>query len=239
MQKAACIRHATELAWAAIPNTLRLDKPLSSYNQRHVEIDFLVSTKLNFAHVKFLLELTITPRVPNPGVELLRISADMLSLVVEAIVLKQRLANSGTSLVWKVAYYGLAAAGILCLALLYNTFDRAAPDATPSKTIRDLSVLVAEIETGALLQPEDPNYALLFAAARTMKNLLDRLITNRFTAQTQVPTTIQVAGQRPLRYSDQELIIWDTHGLQDFDPEFWLNLSEHPFLMTPEGELLP
>jgi hypothetical protein len=83
---------------------LRLDKPLSSYNQRHVEIDFLVSTKLNFAHVKFLLELTITPRVPNPGVELLRISADMLSLVVEAIVLKQRLANSGTSLVWKVSY---------------------------------------------------------------------------------------------------------------------------------------
>lgn len=28
----------------------------------------------------------------------------MLSLVVEAIVLKQRLANSGTSLVWKVSY---------------------------------------------------------------------------------------------------------------------------------------
>lgn len=92
-----------EIAWAAIPNTLRLDKPLSSYNQRHVEIDFLVSTKLNFAHVKFLLELTITPRVSNPGVELLRTSADMLSLVVEAIVLKQRLANSGTSLVWKVS----------------------------------------------------------------------------------------------------------------------------------------
>lgn len=147
--------------------------------------------------------------------------------------------KTGNADVLEVAYYGLAAAGILCLALLYNTFDRAAPDATPSKTIRDLSVLVAEIETGALLQPEDPNYALLFAAARTMKNLLDRLITNRFTAQTQVPTTIQVAGQRPLRYSDQELIIWDTHGLQDFDPEFWLNLSEHPFLMTPEGELLP
>lgn len=77
---------------------------MSSYNQSHVEIDFLVSTKLNFAHVKFLLELTITPRVSNPGVELLRTSADMLSLVVEAIVLKQRLANSGTSLVWKVSH---------------------------------------------------------------------------------------------------------------------------------------
>lgn len=53
--------------------------------------------------MKFLLELTITPRVSNPGVQLLLTSADMLSLVVEAIVLKQRLANSGTSLVWKVS----------------------------------------------------------------------------------------------------------------------------------------
>ena len=146
--------------------------------------------------------------------------------------------NDTLANVIKVAYYGLAAAGVLCLALLYNTFDRATPDATPSRSIRDLSVLVAEIETGALLQPEDPNYALLFAAARTMKNLLDRLITNRFAAQLDVPATVEAAGQRPLRYSDEELITWDTYGLQDFDPEFWLNLSEHPFLMSPEGELL-
>lgn len=99
-------------------------------------------------------------------------------------------------------------------------------------------MLVAEIETGALLQPEDPNYALLFAAARTMKNLLDRLITNRFTAHSNMSTTVETAGQYPLRSSVEELNAWDTHGLQDFDPEFWLNLSEHPFLMAPEGNLL-
>ena len=99
----SAIRSAAGLQWAAIPAGLRLDSPLSSYSQRHVEIDFLVSAKLNFAHVRFLLELTITPRVSSPGIELLRTSADMLSLVVEAILLKQRLANSGTSLVWKVS----------------------------------------------------------------------------------------------------------------------------------------
>lgn len=71
-----------------------------------------------------------------------------------------------------------------------------------------------------------------------MKNLLDRLITNRFTAQLAMPTTVEAAGQHPFRCSDQEFVPWGTHGLQDFDPEFWLNLSEHPFLMTPEGELL-
>jgi hypothetical protein len=137
----------------------------------------------------------------------------------------------------QVAYYGLAAAGVLCLALLYNTFDRAAPDATPSKTIRDLSVLVAEIETGALLQPEDPNYALLSGAARTINNLLDRLISNRFTAQVDTQTITDFSIKQPLRYSDEELDMWDVHGLQDFDPAFWLNLSEHPFLMTPEGNV--
>lgn len=285
------------MAWAAIPATLTLDNPLSSYNRRPVEIDFLVSTKLNFAHVKFLLELAIEPRMSNPSIELLRTSAEMLSLVVEAIVLKQRLANSGTSLVWKVryfhtcndplvdfkiqmacfrlllqvspilsqvvlcitqrlyslhdvtqklaeeesnnpqvAYYGLAAAGVLCLALLYNTFDRAAPDVTPSKSIRDLSVLVAEIETGTLLQAEEPNYALLSAAARTIKNVMDRLISNWFAAPTDPQPSINAAEQYPLQLNDNALTSWEMHGLQDFDPEFWLNLSEHPFLTTPEGQ---
>ncbi|KAJ4343366.1 hypothetical protein N0V95_006700 [Ascochyta clinopodiicola] len=179
----------------------------------------------------------MTPRISSPGAELLRISTDMLSTVVEAIVLKQRLANSGTSLVWKVAYYGLAAAGVLCLALLYNTFDRAASDATPSKSVRDLSVLVAEIESGALLQPEDPNYALLSGAARTIKNLLDRLISNKFSAQTFAAPLPDITTQLSLRYNNDELYFWDTNGLQDFDPAFWLNLSEHPFLMTPDGEI--
>lgn len=138
---------------------------------------------------------------------------------------------------YKVAYYGLAAAGVLCLALLYKTFDRAAPDATPSRSIRDLSVLVAEIETGALLQPEDPNYALLSAAARTIKSLLDRLIADKFTTQPDALILTETAAQYPRRYSNEELALWDMHGLQDFDPGFWLNLSEHPFLLSPESEL--
>ncbi|KAF2025160.1 hypothetical protein EK21DRAFT_104174 [Setomelanomma holmii] len=167
------IRATAEVEWAALPAAFRLDKSLSSCDERPVELDFLVSTKLIFAHIIFLLELNMTPRISHPGAELLRLSADMLCVIIEAIVLRQRLANSGMSLVWKVAYYGLAAAGVLCLALLYNTFDLANSDATPAKAIRDLGVLVAEIEAGAFVQPEDPNFALLSGAAHTIKNLLD------------------------------------------------------------------
>lgn len=97
------IRMAAETQWAAMPVSLCLHGTLSSQERVPVELDFLVSARLNFAHVIFLLELTITPRVSHPSAELLRISADMLSVVVEAMVLKQRLANSGTSLVWKVS----------------------------------------------------------------------------------------------------------------------------------------
>ncbi|KAF2020495.1 hypothetical protein BU24DRAFT_445707 [Aaosphaeria arxii CBS 175.79] len=235
LQRANHIRNAVATQWSEIPAKLRLDKPLCEYDRPHVEIDFLASAKLNFAHVRFLLELTITPRVSSPSSELLRTSADMLSLVVEAIVLKERLANSGTSLVWKVAYYGLAAAGVLCLALLYNTLDRAALHTTPSKVIRDLSVLVAEIEMGALLHPEDPNYALLSGAAYAIKNLLDRTIANRFANHVDAQVLPEATALSPGRCSDVELNDWSTHGL-DFDPAFWLNLSEHPLLLTPEGE---
>lgn len=96
-------------------------------------------------------------------------------------------------------------------------------------------MLVAEIETGALLQPEDPNYALLSGAAHTIRNLLDRLIANKFAAQ--LETQLVTDTPPPLRYTNDGLEYWDTHGLQDFDPAFWLNLSEHPFLVAPEGEL--
>lgn len=81
-----------------------LENPLISYDRRPVELDFMVSTRLNYAHVMFLLRQTLAHRVSEPDAELLAISADMLSLVVEAVVLKDRLANSGTSLVWKESF---------------------------------------------------------------------------------------------------------------------------------------
>lgn len=136
----------------------------------------------------------------------------------------------------QVAYYGLAAAGVLCLALLHKTFDHVAPATSPSKIIRDLSVLIAETETGALLQLEDPNYVLLSGAVRTIKDLLDRLIANRFIVHADIQSAAAFSTQPP-EYNGEELNFWDVHELQDFDPAFWMKLSEHPFLMTPAVDL--
>ncbi|KAF2498736.1 hypothetical protein BU16DRAFT_303618 [Lophium mytilinum] len=74
-----------------------------SYDRRAVELDFMVSARLNYLHVMFLLRLTLGLRISEPDAELLVVSAEMLSLVAQAVVLKHRLVNSGTSLIWKAS----------------------------------------------------------------------------------------------------------------------------------------
>lgn len=66
-----------------------------------------MSSKLNHLHVLFLLRLALVGRLPEPDPRLIAISVTMLRLVVEAIMLKDHLANSGTSLVWKVSYLAM------------------------------------------------------------------------------------------------------------------------------------
>lgn len=64
----------------------------------------MVNMKLNYLHVRFLLWLALfNPMTMDPNLELVSISMDMLSLVVETIMLKDQIINSGTSLVWKVS----------------------------------------------------------------------------------------------------------------------------------------
>ncbi|EKG15158.1 hypothetical protein MPH_07604, partial [Macrophomina phaseolina MS6] len=101
IRKAREIQADAEVQWAALPQHFRLEGSLKTCDRRPVERDFLVSTRLNHLHVLFLLRLALVHRTSEPDARLLVISANMLNLVMEAVVLKDRLANSGTSLVWK------------------------------------------------------------------------------------------------------------------------------------------
>jgi hypothetical protein len=90
--------------WNVVPETCRLTCNLKTCDRRPVERDFMVNMKLNYLHVRFLLWLAlINPLTMDPNPELVSISMDMLSLVVETIMLKDQIINSGTSLVWKVS----------------------------------------------------------------------------------------------------------------------------------------
>lgn len=62
----------------------------------------MASARLNHLHVLFLLQLTLTRHVAQADDQLLSLSSEMLGVVIEAAVLKERLVYSGTGLVWRV-----------------------------------------------------------------------------------------------------------------------------------------
>lgn len=63
----------------------------------------MVSARLNYLHVMLLLQLALDCST-LPGAQLLEAAAEMLTITIDAIVTRHRLANSGTSLVWKVSH---------------------------------------------------------------------------------------------------------------------------------------
>jgi hypothetical protein len=137
-----------------------------------------------------------------------------------------------------VAYYGLAAAGIICLSLLKQSTIASNSGTSKAQMIQDLNVLVAVVETGVFTHPIDPNYALLSRATLTIKSLLRRLLT-RDTRQLANVAETNTLVQDPADITPATWNIWDNQHLQDFEVDFWLNLAEHPFLIETPTESLP
>ncbi|EME78214.1 uncharacterized protein MYCFIDRAFT_145138 [Pseudocercospora fijiensis CIRAD86] len=220
--------------WNSLPSPHRLESPLYLCNTRSpVERDFLVSARLNHLHILFLLEVTLLPRAYDPGIELVKISAKMLHVAAEAIVMKQHLANSGTGLVWKIAYYSLPAAGIICLSLLNRSIAMSEGETSISQVIQDLSVLVAHLESGVLIDHGEPNYALLSGATATVKGILGRVL-SPFAKELHHTTHRPTAPADVLGAEDLDPWLASTaeqNALENFELDFWLHLSEHPELV--------
>ncbi|PSN72388.1 hypothetical protein BS50DRAFT_485249 [Corynespora cassiicola Philippines] len=240
VQKAQTIQSRAEAQWAALPAHFRLTTPLKSHNCSPLERDFLASARLNYLHIHFLTSLSLQQHMPEPDAPLISISARLLAVVSESIIAKQTLVNSGTSLVWKVVYYGLAAAGIVCLSLLHLPFPVVGEaEVSVAKVIQDLHVVVAEVESGTLVREEDPNYALLSRAALTIKSLLERILSRELGrgggvgagAGAGAEGAGDMGVQMPVLAGDEEWRPWDSYDLQDFEEGFWTNLAGHPFLV--------
>ena len=74
---------------------------------------------------------------------------------------------------WKLIYYGLPAAGIVCLYLL----DRPRfSEISRTKALQDLNNIVAQIESRAYVDTDDPNFDLLEKAAKTMQAIIEKLL---------------------------------------------------------------
>ncbi|KAL6874613.1 hypothetical protein HDV57DRAFT_237261 [Trichoderma longibrachiatum] len=219
------LRLKIDQQWQDLPPHYRLTTSLKDCPLGPFARDFLAGARLEYLHTHFLLGFLSQRKVAEPDEALLRTASEMLSIVVETIILRDRTANSGTCLIWKVAQYGLPAAGIISLALLNST----APDSrqfSRSKMIQALSVLVAEITIGSWIQPGEPNFALFSQATRTIQSLLDSL------------TALKV----PSEASDSQQLL-GTDGTDNWDPyinsqswelemDFWASLAEHPTLVN-------
>lgn len=90
------------LQWSSLPQHFRLEGPFKAYDRDPVELDLLLAVKLNHLHVVFLLQFALLRKVAEPNADIAKISAEMLGLIIEALLLRDRIIDSSTSLVWKV-----------------------------------------------------------------------------------------------------------------------------------------
>ncbi len=96
------IRETIATHWRAVPAELRLEHDLTLCHRTPIERDLPAAVRMQHLHVHFLLELALAGRVSEPPGSLLKAAADLLHLVVQAVVLKQHLMSSGTQLTFKV-----------------------------------------------------------------------------------------------------------------------------------------
>jgi hypothetical protein len=96
------ISRRTDEQWQALPAHFRLKGNLNGCTASSFERDFLLSTRLNHLQVKFLLQFVSLDSLAQPDEVIVTIAQQMLSLVVQGILQREYLANSGTGLVWKV-----------------------------------------------------------------------------------------------------------------------------------------
>lgn len=101
--------------------------------------------------------------------------------------------------------------------------------------LQNLTVLVNEINLGAVVATGDPNHELCMRATQTIQSLLD-------TAMAAQPLGGYSEPGPPL--TDQSLNTglmgdwtpWINAEPWDFELDFWTNLAEHPLLLGNELE---
>ncbi|KAF2994882.1 hypothetical protein E8E14_003000 [Neopestalotiopsis sp. 37M] len=231
-EKTIDLRDKVENQWLALPSHFKLHGSLKDCALSPFERDFLVNTKLDYLHTRFLLDLASLRNIAEPDDSLLDTARSMLTLVVEAVVLRNRLVNSGTCLIWKVAFYGLPAAGIVSLALLKVSTIHSIELSHRSEMLQNLTVLVNEIRLGAVAGTEDPNFDLFTQATHTLQSLLDSVMPVN---HSQGPAETNLTPADPSLSVDRvgEWAPWANAEPWEFELDFWANLAEHPMLERP------
>lgn len=100
-----------------------------------------------------------------------------------------------------------------------------------AQVIRDLGIVVTEVDLGTIVRPMEPNYALLSRATDTIKKFLIRFHTQDRQADPSQGLNIL----QPMPEGNQ----WDLQSQLepwDFEINFWDYLAEHPSMFNPGPE---
>ncbi|CAG8362044.1 unnamed protein product [Penicillium salamii] len=229
-QKANAVREKAAIQWAKLPSEFKLSSTLKECSGDAFKRDMLASMRLDQLHVIFLLHLSFIDSLTEPDPSIIDVSDQMLGLVIETILLRDQLVFSGTSLVWKIAHYGLPAAGVILLSMLKQGHMLNEARASRSKTLMNLGIFVAQVQVGSIVRRGDPNYALISKATQAIERFLDSVHRDGSQVPAQPPS-------HPVDNGD-----WDTffsQDLCDFETVFWDNLADHPSLLASDHALPP
>lgn len=95
-----------------------------------------------------------------------------------------------------------------------------------SQVIRDLGIVVTQVELGTVVQPMEPNYALLSRATDTIKKFLIRFHSQDRQAGPQGQNIPQTMPEGSFWDLQSHLEPWD------FEINFWDSLAEHPSMFN-------
>ncbi|PIB01379.1 hypothetical protein CB0940_02221 [Cercospora beticola] len=206
--------------WSRLPGHFKITDTLPLHD-RHTpyELDLVLDCRLQYLQILFLLY----GGARRDGPEIQGVSEEILSLVVDAVILRDRVVNSGTSLIWKVSNFGLRAAGLIALSLLRvrrGTLVRP----LGKRAVPDLCVIIREIQGGGFVAQGEPNYDLLFRAASSIQRLLNQIIPDLSSPARAIDSEQPVPAQDRLPLLDTMLPLdtWET----EFG--FWQWLDEQP-----------
>ena len=99
-----------------------------------------------------------------------------------------------------------------------------------SQVLQDLSVLVAEADSGSLIHFDDPAFAMWTKATSTIRSILDRLLSDDPAAIPQVQHVSTCDQPSPTIENLDYAGFWSANDFRDFELDFWLNLADHPSL---------
>ncbi|KAI5924560.1 hypothetical protein F4810DRAFT_129970 [Camillea tinctor] len=219
------LRATADAQWNALPAHFQLRGSPKQGNISPFERDLMISIRLNYLHIIFLLHRLLLKSWMEPDASIVDVSQEMLTIVVDAMLCRDTLVNSGTNLTWKIIVYGLPAAGILLLAMLKQVGVPDCPPTSQARVLQDLGIFVAEIERGTAVSPAEPDYVLITKATQTIHRFLNASQSGE--GLPMIDTTAK--DQEQPQESTGWTLPWE-HDTWGFEIGFWQELADHPSL---------